>query len=46
MKLVPIPGNQSSFEMLQLFYTWRYESLGVLFFSSVVTLILNESDGV
>ena len=25
MKLAPIPGNQSSFEILQLFHTWHYE---------------------
>ena len=45
MKLVPIPGKQSSFEILRLFNTWRYQSL-VIFFSSVVTLIYKESDGV
>ena len=38
MKLAPIPGNQSSFEILQLFDIWRYQSLVILFFSSVVIL--------
>ena len=36
MKSAPIPGNQSS---LQLFDTWRYESLVILFFSSVMISI-------
>ena len=39
MKSAPIPGNQSSFEILQLFDIWRYQSLVILFFSSVVILI-------
>ena len=40
MKSVPIPGNQYSFEILQLFDdTWRYQSLVILFFSSIVILI-------
>ena len=30
MKLAPIPGNQGSFEMLQLFDTWHYQSLVIL----------------
>ena len=30
MKLVTIPGNQSSFEILQLVDTWRYQSLVML----------------
>ena len=46
MKSVPIQGNQSSFEILQLFDTWCYQSLVILFFSYVVNLIKNESDGV
>ena len=50
MKSAPIPGNrlpfQSSFEALQLFDIWRYQSLVISFFSSVVVLILDESDGV
>ena len=44
MKPAPIPGNQSSFEILQLLDIWRYQSL-ILFFSSVVVLIQDESDG-
>ena len=43
LKPVPIPGNQSSFEILQLSDTWRYQIL-ILFFSSVVSSIQNESD--
>ena len=39
MKSAPIPGNQSSCEILQLFDIWRYQNLVILFFSSVVTLI-------
>ena len=39
MKSAPIPGNQSSFEILQLFDIWRYQSLVILFYSSVVILI-------
>ena len=46
MKLVPIPGIQSSFEILQLFDTWRHQSLVILLFSSAVTLISDQSDGV
>ena len=46
MKSVPISGKQSSFEMLHLFDRWRYQSLVILFFSSAVTLIYKESDGV
>ena len=45
MKSAPIPGNQSSFEILQLFDLRRYQSLVILFFSSVVNLIWDESDG-
>ena len=37
MKLAPIPGNQGSFEIL--FDIWRYQSLMILCFSSVVILI-------
>ena len=44
MKPAPIPGNQSSFEILQLLDIWRYQSL-ILFFSSVAVLIQDESDG-
>ena len=44
MKPAPIPGNQSSFEILQMLDIWRYQSL-ILFFSSVVVLIQDESDG-
>ena len=36
---VPIRGNQSSFKILQLFDTWRYQSLVILFFSCVVILM-------
>ena len=39
MKSAPIPGNQSCFEILQLFDIWRYQSLVILFFSSAVILI-------
>ena len=39
MKSAPIPGNQSSFEILQLFNIWHYQSLVISFFSSVVILI-------
>ena len=39
MKLSRIPGNQSSFEILQLFDIWLYQSLVILFFSSVLILI-------
>ena len=39
MKSAPIPGNQSSFEILQLFDIWRHQGLVRLFFSSAVTLI-------
>ena len=46
MKSAPIPGNQSSFEILQLFHIWRYQSLVISFFSSVVILTYDESDGV
>ena len=35
MKSVLTPGNQSSFEILQLFDTLRYQSLVILYFSSV-----------
>ena len=45
MKSARIPGNQSSFETLQLFDTWRYQRLMILFFSSTVILIEDESDG-
>ena len=41
MKSAPIAGNQSSFEILQLFDIWRYQKLVILFFSSVVTLKLD-----
>ena len=39
MKLVPIPGNQSSFELLQLFDTWCYQSLVMLVFRSIMIWI-------
>ena len=45
MKSAPIPGNQSSFKILQLLDIWRYQSLVILFFSSVVILTKDESDG-
>ena len=38
-KSAPIPGKQGSFEILLLFHTWRYRSLVLLFFSSIVILI-------
>ena len=46
MKSAPIPGNQGSFEILQLFDIWRYQSLVVLFFSYLLNLIWDESVGV
>ena len=39
MKSASIQGNQSSFDVLQLFDIWRYQSLVMLFFSSIVNLI-------
>ena len=39
MNLVLIPGSQSSYEILQLFDTWRYQILVILSLSSVVALI-------
>ena len=39
MKSAPIPENQNSFEILQLFDIWRYQSLVILFFNSAVSLI-------
>ena len=33
IKSIPIPGNQGSFEILQLFHAWYYQSL-VMFFLS------------
>ena len=39
MKLPLTPRNQSFFEILQLFNIWCYQSLVILFFSSVVILI-------
>ena len=39
MKSAPTPGNQSCFKILQLFDIWRYQSLVILFFSSVVILM-------
>ena len=39
MKSTPVLGNQSSFEILQLFDIWRCQSLVILFFSSAVILI-------
>ena len=38
-KSAPIPGNQGSFQILQLFNTSRYQSLVILSFSFVVILI-------
>ena len=46
MKSAPIPGNHSSFEILQLFDIRRYQSLVMIFFRSLVILIKGESDGV
>ena len=34
-----MPGNQISFEILQLFDLWGYQSLVILFFSYVMILI-------
>ena len=39
MKSALIPGNQSSFEILQLSDVWRYQRSVVLFFRSAVILI-------
>ena len=39
MKSVPIQENLNSFEILQFFDKWIYESLVILFFSSNMTLI-------
>ena len=39
MKSITNPQNQSSFEILQFFVKWRYQSLVTLFFSSAVMLI-------
>ena len=39
MQFAPIPRNQNSFEILQLFDIWRYQSLMKLFFSSVIILV-------
>ena len=46
MKSAPIQGNQTSIEILQLFGTWHYQNVVILFFSSIVILILDKSDGV
>ena len=43
IKSTPIPGNQSSFEILQLLDVWLYQNLVILFFCSVVILIYSES---
>ena len=43
MKSVPVSVNESSFEILQLFDIWRYQSLVILFFTYVVILIVDES---
>ena len=40
MKSAPIPRNQSSLEILWLLDIWRYQSLVILFFNSVVILLL------
>ena len=39
MKSAIIPGNQSSLEILRLLRIWRYQSLVILFFNSIVILI-------
>ena len=39
IKSAPMPGNQISFEILQLFDLWGYQSLVILFFSYVMILI-------
>ena len=46
MKSAPIPVTQSSFEILQLFDIWHDQVLVILFFSSIVILTSEESDGV
>ena len=38
IKSIPIPGNQRSFETLQLFDKWHYQGLAMLVFSSVLWL--------
>ena len=46
MKSAPLTENQTFFEIFQLFDIWSYQSLVILFFSSDVILILDESVGV
>ena len=47
MKLVPFPGSKPEpFWNMQLFDTWCYQTFMILFFSSFVTLIWHEPDGV
>ena len=46
MKLVPIPGKQSSFKILQFFIHGVIKGKQYYYFSSVVTLTYKESDGV
>ena len=46
MKSVLMPGNQKSFKILQLFNIWRYQNLVLLFYSSWMASVENESDGV
>ena len=46
MKSSPIPGNQSSFEILHLFDIWHYQGLVKLFFSADAILIYDETDDV
>ena len=38
--------KQYNFEIFQLFDIWHYQSFLILFFSSVVILIQDESDGI
>ena len=38
-KSAPIQGKESSFDIFQLFDIWRYQSLVILFFSSILILI-------
>ena len=39
LKAVPVLGNQSPFEILQTSNTWRYQSLMIVSFGSVVSSI-------
>ena len=46
MKSALIPGNQSFYEKLHLFDIGHYQTLVILFFTSVMMLIKDESHAV